>query len=76
MNSIQTDEFGLCLNVWRARRFLEHYRLSVSSDRGALIFRYPGQEQRRVAPVFIRGRGWFYPQKELEKDYIRPEPDP
>jgi len=75
MTSIQTAEFGLCVGLWKARQFLSRQGLSVFSSRGAMIFRYPDQEERHVLPVYIQGRGWFYAQAELERDYVKPEPE-
>jgi hypothetical protein len=72
MATIQTDEYGECLSEWTARRFLERFGLHVVNSRGALIFRYPDQAARRILPVFIHAKGWFYPRLELERDYVRP----
>lgn len=47
----------------------------MTSSRGALIFRYPGQDERRVLPVFIHGQGWFYVKAELEREWVKPEPE-
>lgn len=76
MTIINTDEFGRCLNTWSARRFLEGQGLRViEAANGALIFTYPGQEQRKVLPLFIYGKGWYFAEPELRRDYVRPEPE-
>lgn len=73
--SIETAEYGLCVPTQTAIAYLTRQRLSVVSKRGVLVFRYPEQEAREVLPVFIQGKGWFYPRVELERDYIRPLPE-
>ena len=75
MASIETDEFGKCLDLWQARNFLNRQRVSVLSVKGALVFTYPEQEERKVLPVWIHGKGFYYPEIELRRDYVKPAPE-
>lgn len=76
MNRIQTDEFGLCLKQQQAIRYLNEQNVATRIERsGELVFHYVGQPERRVLPLFIAGKGWYYPVLELARGYRRPPPE-
>lgn len=73
--TIQTDEYGECVQLWQAELFLKGQGLRFVNKRGALVFRYPNQEAREILPVSIQGKGWFYSLIELRRDYQKPAPE-
>lgn len=60
-------EFGHCTTVHNAHRIIASHGGASHMDNGTLVLRYPGQQCRRVEPIFVCDqRIWLVPISEIK----------